>query len=355
MLLVHEYPGGFGGAERYLDLLAGGLLERDVAVGAVVFAGDPGRASPFVDRLAATGVDVSLHRWRAHPLPLARAVRRLSPDVIHWNAVDPFAFRGGLATLVPWGPPGVLTDHLPMLRTGPHWETTRRAVNRWLGAVIVVGEEGAVAAREHWTQIRRLRVVPNGVRTGHGTLRQRSGRDPVHLLFAGRLTEQKDPLFCLDVLAAARASGIDSTLTYAGEGPLGDEIRATVRNDPSLGTGVAVLGFVEDTGAAMGGADVYLAPARYEGLPLTPLEAMASGLPLVLSDIPPHREIARRAEPGAVTVVPIGDVNAWTQALAALCDRLEDASRAALTSAARFSVDRMVEQTLDVYAEVLEG
>ena len=60
-------------------------------------------------------------------------------------------------------------------------------------------------------------------------------------------------------------------------------------------------------------ADVFVSASRGEGLPVSVLEAMACKCPVILSDIPPHREIARKA-PGVPLVRP-GDITALTDAL----------------------------------------
>jgi hypothetical protein len=46
VLFLHEYPGGFGGAERYLELLAGGLVARGIGVDVVVWAEAPAEQQP---------------------------------------------------------------------------------------------------------------------------------------------------------------------------------------------------------------------------------------------------------------------------------------------------------------------
>lgn len=356
VVLFHEYPGGFGGAERYLQVLAEALVERGVTVAVVVHAADPEAAAPLVERLERAGATVHLHRGRSWPLSIARAVRRYRPQVLHWNGIDPFAFRGGSWLLLPWGRPSVLTDHLPMMRCGLHWETTRRLVNRRVASVLVVGEEGAAAARAHWARPfrPRLRVVRNGVPTGHGSVRPtRSPRERARLLFLGRLEEQKDPGFALEVLRRLTGRGVPVHLTIAGEGSLRSSLEAQVAGHAALRDRVDFAGFISDPEAAFAAADVFLLPSRFEGLPFTPLEALASGLPAVLSDIPPHREIAAVGD--GATVAALGDVDAWCDAIESTITSLAERSAAALAHAEAFSATAMVAETLEVYAEAVAG
>jgi glycosyltransferase involved in cell wall biosynthesis len=75
------------------------------------------------------------------------------------------------------------------------------------------------------------------------------------------------------------------------------------------------LGRVSDAElvALLSGAAVLLYPSRYEGYGLPPLEAMACGTPAVVSDIPALRE----STAGEARLAPVGDVDAWAQALRA--------------------------------------
>lgn len=78
--------------------------------------------------------------------------------------------------------------------------------------------------------------------------------------------------------------------------------------------------------------DLYVAPQRWEGFGVTPLEAMASGVPVIATTVGAFAELVVEGETG--TMVPPGDVEAMTKAVAAFMD-LEEAARAAKDAAAR--------------------
>jgi glycosyltransferase involved in cell wall biosynthesis len=350
VLLVHEFPGGFGGAERYLELLGSGLVDAGVATSAVVFVDDAEAARRLHDRLAGIAPDTDVVVGRSRPGPILRAVRTRRPTVLHWNFVDPFAFRGATWLLLPWGRPSVITDHLPQLRhAGPHWETTRRLANRRIAAMIVVGAAARGEAERRWARPPTIEVVANGVPVGDGVARSvREDGRPLRLLFVGRLTEQKGVGLLVPILQALVAAGLPAELRVVGDGPLADELAVAVA-DAGVGDVVTLVGFSPDPLAEMAEADVLLSPSTYEGLPFTPLEALSTGLPLVLSNIAPHAELVGSSGGPGAQVVGGREPEAWEAAVARVAADLPGASRDALARATEHDLATMVERTLEVY------
>ena len=119
--------------------------------------------------------------------------------------------------------------------------------------------------------------------------------------------------------------------------------------DAGVGDVVTLVGFSPDPLAEMAEADVLLSPSTYEGLPFTPLEALSTGLPLVLSDIPSHAELVGREGGTGVQVVSGRSPEGWAQAVARTVADLPAASRDALELAGSHDVATMVERTVAVY------
>jgi glycosyltransferase involved in cell wall biosynthesis len=108
-------------------------------------------------------------------------------------------------------------------------------------------------------------------------------------LFVGRLERQKNPLLLIDGIAramAAASAARNLRLVVIGEGSLraGAEARA---RDLGVADRIHWLGFQprEDLPSIMNAADLLVLPSAFEGMPITVLEALACGLPVVATDV----------------------------------------------------------------------
>lgn len=179
---------------------------------------------------------------------------------------------------------------------------------------------------------RALSAVP-GAPAGPGTT----------VVTVGRLIPIKDQAALLTAFASL--AGPDDRLLVIGEGPLRPELERLAR---ALGIAdrVQMPGLLarDEVYRMLARADVYVSASHGEGLPLSVLEALAAGLPTVLTDIPPHRELAQAND--AVRLVPVGDAVALAESMEHLV-RMPAADRTALGRRGRqpvvdrFSVEAM--------------
>lgn len=146
----------------------------------------------------------------------------------------------------------------------------------------------------------RLLVVPNGVdtdRVDRSLADTEGGRSNggFKVVSVARLIERKNPTVLLS--AFARDRGSNGSLIYVGDGHLFEDLAAQAERLGVTGS-VTFTGLIgrEDVYRQLLEADLYVSPSSGEGLPVAVLEAMACRRPVILSDIPPHREIVGDAE-----------------------------------------------------------
>jgi glycosyltransferase involved in cell wall biosynthesis len=168
-----------------------------------------------------------------------------------------------------------------------------------------------------WLAAGRLRVVPNGLdidRVDRVKPNQSAHSFNGHFTVAsvGRLIEIKNPLSILSAFQQSHDNGHVKRLLFIGDGHLRDKITREIQT-LGLANRVELTGLIprDKVFEKLAHADVVVSASHGEGLPVAVIEAMACRCPVILSDIPPHREIARGAD--FIPLVQPDDVSAMAR------------------------------------------
>jgi|tagenome__1003787_1003787.scaffolds.fasta_scaffold20985642_3 glycosyltransferase involved in cell wall biosynthesis len=231
-------------------------------------------------------------------------------------------------------------------------------LRRLRGSVAIAVPNGADVERIDGV-LRRLTVqhshTPASARSGPSDAGERSEIHPppmspsLKLLYVARFVKQKNHAFLIQLLAALPA---EVTLILVGDGVLRRQVWSMAR-DAGVTDRVRFTGLIsrEAVYEEMGHADVFVSSSRWEGLPVAALEAMATRLPLVLSDIEPHQEIAAVAP--LVKLLPLrlelwGDLlRTWASLPRQELRRIGECNREAVV--AELSLNRMHERYTEIY------
>jgi glycosyltransferase involved in cell wall biosynthesis len=351
MRILHLIPTlGGGGAERQIAYLAQGLQARGCDVHVAIDSGGPN-----LERLLRAGATVHWIRPRGNYDPMLlprilRLVRRLRPDIVQtWlTQMDVVGGAAALMTGTPW----LLSERAAPLaypRNAKH--RLRSFIGRFASAVVA----NSPAGLEVWKHGRSPRfVVPNAIPfdeiaatpADHELL----PRDARIVLFAGRLAPQKN----LPTLIAALAevtSKRDVVAILCGEGELEAGVRAMIAAT-GRGDRIRLLGFTHHLWSLMKRADAVVLVSWFEGHPNVVLEAVASGCPIVVSDIAEHRAFLGDEE---ALLVPPDDPAAIANAIIrtlddpeAACARAANAQRAVQ----RWSIDHVAAEYERIYHQM---
>lgn len=368
ILLISE-PASAGVGRHVMDL-SQGLLAAGHEVHLVY---SPRRMDETFasDLRAMSGLKTTVMDMRRAPHPsdlvaagrLRAFLRRNAPfDVVHGQSSK----GGALARLVArafaaivYTPHCVFTMNPDIGRIGA---AVFGGIERWLGrrsdALIAVSEDEAAHLRALGINPEIVHCVPNGLHPprwrSRDEVRAELGLRPETTVvgFLGRLLPQKDPLLLVHAFAKLAPRQPDAVLAIAGDGPLEVEAREAVRAH-GLGGRVLWLGFRRPVDV-MPAFDVFALPSRYEGLPYVLLEAVASGLPIVATPVGGTETVIDRGVNGIITEATAEDFAIGLGKVLgdhALRSRMAASAR---QKAGQFTIARMVDRTLDVYANACE-
>lgn len=331
-----------------VTLLAGGDgplfdLARDLGIPAIRLAELDNALSPF--------------KAVAALRELRRALREARPDILHTHSAKASALGRIAGKLL--GIPVVYTVHGFAFKPAAPWKqrTIARMVE-WLLApltshVICVAEAERAMARQLPIRADRISVIPNGIADVTERARAQPGDALRRVVTVMRLAPPKRPDVLIRAFAAAQLP--DSELVIAGDGPQ----RASLeRLAGQLAPGrVRFAGSIDNIPALLASAQLFLLASDHEGFPISILEAMRAGLPVIASDLPGIREQLGEGRCGVL--VSDNDPAAFADALRQAA--ADAAARAAAGAAGRlrweqaYGLEPMVRATWTVYQQVLAG
>lgn len=305
-----------GGAQRQWSILAPGLRERGFDTRIIAL----GAGGPFVEPLRRRGVPVEVVGMR-HQADLRRLircplVRDFAPDVIVSRGVNGLYI--GHILSVRHHARHVHNDHVGV-RISARREAMIKLVASRLHLVIGVSPEQCATWVSRGLLLDRFVVVANGVETPQvpeqrDDLRRNLGIEPsqvVALLVASLRPEKRVPDF-VEAIRRARATRPELIGVVVGEGTE----RATVERAINGDAGVRLLGHRDDVPQLLKASDVFALSSENEAAPMSILEAMASGLPVVATNVGGVSTLVRDQQTGVL--VPPGDPGAMAGQLAAL-------------------------------------
>ncbi len=310
------------GAERQVHDLALSMQHRgwDVAVISML----PGGAA-FSD-LPALGIPFeTLGMTRGIPDPravrhLRTLLRRLRPDVLHSHMVHS-NLLARLSRLLVKTPVVISTMHNE--NEGAQWRYVMYRLTDRLSDLTTTVSQVAVreAIRRRAAPPGRITLVPNGLtpralppdpERRAATRASLGVGDEFLWLAAGRLEAAKDYPNMIAAFARVHESSPDARLVIAGAGDLEAEVSEGIAR-AGLGSRMTLLGFRSDVPELMEAADGFLMSSAWEGLPMVLLEAGASALPAVVTDVGGSRDAVVDGASGVI--VPTHDPAALAGAM----------------------------------------
>ncbi|QXO17235.1 glycosyltransferase [Vibrio ostreae] len=226
-----------------------------------------------------------------------RLVREFKPDIIHSQGVRSDKLVSGT---------DVDSLKIATLRNYPQLDypmTYGKILGRYLSLIhsrslrkmnLVVGVSNGVCDNlSEYFGITNTRTILNGVDTtkfyfkdSKMSLRSQLGlpKDKTIWISVGHLSSRKDPESVIRSFSEYNETKSDAMLIFVGDGPLAETCNKYSSSN------VRVIGRVPNVYDYLNASDFFISASKAEGFPNTVLESLACGLPVVLSDIEPHKE-----------------------------------------------------------------
>ncbi len=363
---------GFGGGFYYIHTLS--LRLRELGHDVFILTENPEVAEGFkragFEILSTNNFkrEISPYHDLKTLLRLKSILRKISPDLVHTHT-SKGGFIGRIAARIAKRERVVHTVHGFAFHefSSPFgkffYSSLERLASLFCDRLIFVNKKDATFAERLGIGNKRIRrIIYNGVDweaiekvKPHYEIKEELGipKDSFLISFVGRLSPQKNPGLLISAMPDLLQEYPLTYLLLIGDGELKGKCLEMVKKRGIEGN-VKFLGFRRDCVSLIKATDCFVLPSLWEGLSISLLEAMASGLPCVVSDIKGNNEVIVNGENGLIFPPLVKEA-----LVARIGSLIKDRDlRAKLSLAAkrtireRFSSERFLKETLEIYQEL---
>ncbi len=360
-LLTQAYS--IGGASIYVRDLAI-ALKQDKGNDVKVFVGGKG---PFLEILENENIAFESLKYLVREISplkdilayfeIRKALKIFSPDIVHCNSSK----AGLIGRLVckNLGIPNVFTAHGWSFTEGhPWWKRTlfcfleRHTIQCATKVIDVSNYDKELALRNNVGQDSQHVVIQNGVPDIIDLPQARPGEWPPKLIMVARFDAPKNQEIILRALAAIKDQAWQ--LDFVGDGPLKKQAE-NLASSLGVANKVKFLGEREDVPFLLSSSQVFVLTSNWEGLPLSIIEAMRAGLPIISSDVGGCKELVKDGVNGYL--VGSKDQNSLMDKLVVL---LKDANKRIMFGKKsrefyeeRFTFEKTFQKTSKLYEQIL--
>ncbi|QQZ07862.1 glycosyltransferase family 4 protein [Heyndrickxia vini] len=351
-----------GGAQIHVRDLA--IRLKHIGHDVILFSGSAETAFPELQQQEITHTRVKHLIREIHLIydmkaliELRRALKAMKPDLLALHSSK----AGLIGRVAGWslGIPTVLTAH--------GWAFTEGVSRkkRWIysilekfagfistGIVSVSHYDRQLAINNKVIAEKKIRVIQNGVPDIERRKLAAPHINPVNMIMVARFAEPKDYQTLVEVLSKLKTK--EWKIHFVGEGPLKRDIELEV-DKRGLSERVTFLGKRDDVPEILANSQIFILLSKWEGLPLSIIEAMRSGLPVIASNVGGVSELVQNGKSGFL--IEKGDKEGLLEKITQLIDqpmlRKQFGQSGRMIYIENFTIERMVDDTLTFYQQVV--
>lgn len=343
-----------GGAETLLLNIVAGLKEYDASLEISVVILEENLQ--LLEAYQQAGIEI-IHANCLHLsipcqiITLTKIFRARKPDIVHSHLL----LTDRVALMAAWlvkVPKRFCTIHSMESKCGKKSSLIRTIISFFATQLITVSESVRYSCTEKrlYPPQKMLTIYNSPGFKPTKTVPQKEFYNfPLRLINVARLTEAKGQCYILKALKKVHQKGIHCTLIIWGDGEEIDSLRDMILT-LGLQDTVTLAGTTKNIEDELVKHDLFISASLWEGMPMAPIESIKVGLPVLLSDIPPHREILSYAPevceellfaPQSSTAIAEKIIDFWK--------RKRNYSKHLKQIAPHFSHERMIQQYYEIY------
>ncbi|WP_144512361.1 glycosyltransferase family 4 protein [Bacillus sp. FJAT-22090] len=287
-------------------------------------------------------------------LDLRQKIKKLRPDIVAIHSSK----AGVLGRIACW------SLRIPFVFTAHGWSFTEgvekkqqqfyRKIEKWTGkisstVITVCDHDRNLALKHEVLPFAKIKTIHNGVIDTKSTQFQRGMKETVKILMVARFDKPKKQLELLEALLHVK--DLNWHMIFAGDGSLKQRSAQFVQ-EKNLSHKVTFLGNHSNISELLNEADIFVLTSSWEGLPLSILEAMAHGLPIIASNVGGVKEAVRDWKNGFLIHENLSEQLSILIEDALLREKMGEKSREIYE--ASFTFDNMYKKTLSTYYHLTE-
>lgn len=289
---------GRGGAETLLLTICKGLIKTNInfEIKVLLFRGEHDLRNDFLElNIPVVTLDLAQYPFLYRFWVVYKEIKRFKPDILHSHLL--FSDRyGPISAFFAGVKYRFSTVHNMELQRSFQDKITRILTSFFAKKIITVSESVRLfCIKEKMYPAAKMKTIYNGTNFNPDNFEPKYHKHlhtPIQLVTVGRLTEQKAQHIIIDAVTILKTiCDLKFELHIYGIGVLQQFLEEKIKL--SNANTIYLHGLIDNSQipSVLQSSDIYVSASLWEGLPISTLEAMCIGLPLILSNITPHCEL----------------------------------------------------------------